>query len=112
MPSEPTNQSGAENNLLVAIAGLTIAAGATAVLAAYIAGFVLDTMGNANSMALLLGADRIASDSADLERQLNAAQSALKAVKDLGIALGVGCLGLGVGVVVRYIRRAGRETAS
>ena len=105
MANERANQSGGENNLLVAICGLTIAAGLTAVASAYIAEYVISTMGDSNSMALLLGANKIASDSGDLERQLNTAQTALRTVRDLGMALGVGSLGVGAAVIMRLLRR-------
>jgi hypothetical protein len=105
MANERANQSGGENNLLVAICGLTIAAGLTAVASAYIAEYVISTMGDSNSMALLLGANKIASDSVDLERQLNTAQAALRTVRDLGMALGVGSLGVGAAVIMRLLRR-------
>jgi hypothetical protein len=112
MANERPNQSGGENNLLVAICGLTIAAGLTAVASAYIAEYVISTMGDSNSMALLLGANKIASDSVDLERQLNTAQAALRTVRDLGMALGVGSLGVGAAVIMRVLRRRSGQKAA
>jgi hypothetical protein len=112
MANERANQSGGENNLLVAICGLTIAAGLTAVASAYIAEYVISTMGDSNSMALLLGANKIASDSVDLERQLNTAQTALRTVRDLGMALGVGSLGVGAAVIMRLLRRRTGQKAA
>jgi len=112
MANERANQSGDENNLLVAICGLTIAAGVTAVASAYIADYVVSTMGDSNSMALLLGANKIASDSVDLERQLNTAQAALRTVRDLGMALGVGSVGVGAAVIMRVLRRRTGQKAA
>lgn len=112
MANDRPNPSEGENNLLIAICGLTVAAGVTAIASAYIAEFVVSTMGDSNSMALLLGANNIASDSADLERQLNTARTALRTVRDLGMALGVGSVGVGAAVVVRLLRRrAGQKAA-
>jgi hypothetical protein len=45
------------------------------------------------------------SDSADLERNMSTATMALKSVRDLGWALAVGCLGVGVAVFLRSRRQ-------
>jgi hypothetical protein len=111
MANDRANPSGVESNLLIAICGLTVAAGVTAIASAYIADYVVSTMGDSNSMALLLGANKIASDSADLERQLNTAQAALRTVRDLGMALGVGSVGVGAAVVARVLRRRSGQKA-
>ena len=47
----------------------------------------------------------IKSDSATVEQGLSAATLALKAVRDLGWALAVGCLGVGVAVFLRSRRQ-------
>lgn len=100
MRNAPPSAHG-ERNLLIAVSFLAITAGLTAFGAAWIAGYVLDKTGDSNAMALLIGANRVASDSADLERQLNSAQTALKAVKDLGWAMSIGCIGISFAVGVR-----------
>jgi hypothetical protein len=45
------------------------------------------------------------SDSADLERNMSTATLALKSVRDLGWALAVGCLGVGMAVFLRSRRQ-------
>jgi hypothetical protein len=45
------------------------------------------------------------SDSADLERNMSTATLALRSVRDLGWALAVGCLGVGVAVFLRSRRQ-------
>jgi hypothetical protein len=111
MPSERPSGHG-ERNLLIAVAFLAVTAGLTAFGAAWIAGFVLDKTGDSNAMALLIGANRVASDSADLERHLNSAQTALKSVRDLGWAMSIGCLGVAFAVGVRVFRRPDEQNAS
>ena len=49
---------------------------------------------------------RIKSDSVSVEQGLSAATLALKAVRDLGWALAVGCLGVGVAVFIRSRRQS------
>ena len=101
-----------ERNLLIAVAFLAVTAGLTATGAAWIAGFVLDKTGDSNAMALLIGANKVASDSADLERQLNSAQVALRTVRDLGWAMSVGCLGISFSVGVRVFGRPRNQNVS
>lgn len=111
MANERPNGTG-ERNLLIAVAFLAVTAGLTSFAAAYIAGFVLDKTGDSNAMALLIGANRVASDSADLERQLNSAQAALKSVQELGWAMTIGCLGIAFSVGIRVFRRPDNQNAS
>lgn len=47
----------------------------------------------------------IKSDSVSVEQGLSAATLALKAVRDLGWALAVGCVGVGVAVFIRSRRQ-------
>jgi hypothetical protein len=55
-------------------------------------------------MALLITDAGIKSDDANLERQLSSATLALKMVRDIGWALGVGTMAVGVSVFIRYRR--------
>jgi hypothetical protein len=83
-------------NLLLAVTLLTAFAGVSALSSAYIAGYVLDQ---------LQSTDALKSDSADLERNMSTATLALKSVRDLGWALAVGCLGVGMAVFLRSRRQ-------
>jgi hypothetical protein len=98
-------QSGAEGNLMFAVILLTAFAGLSALASAYIAGFVLDQLQNTEALALIVTDGGIKSDSKDLERNLSWATLALKSVRDLGWALAVGCLGVGVAVFLRSRRQ-------
>jgi hypothetical protein len=93
-------------NLLLAVTLLTIFAGVAALASAYIAGYVLDSLHSTEALALIIvDGQSLKSDSADLERNMSWATLALKAVRDLGWALAVGCLGVGVAVFLRSRRQ-------
>jgi hypothetical protein len=67
---------------------------------------VLDQLHNTEALALIVvDGSSIKSDSADLERNLSWATMALRSVRDLGWALAVGCLGVGVAVFLRSRRQ-------
>jgi hypothetical protein len=102
---KPKPQSGSAN-LLLAVSLLTAFAGITALASAFIAGFVLDQILNSpEAMVMIIVDGAIKSDSATLETNLSWATLGLKAVQDLGWALAVGCLGVGVAVFLRYRRQ-------
>ena len=89
-------------NLLLAVTLLTGFAGVSALSSAYIAGYVLDQLQSTDALVLLIvDGQGLKSDSADLERNMSTATLALKSVRDLGWALAVGCLGVGVAVFLR-----------
>lgn len=92
-------------NLLLAVCLLTAFAGLTAFASAYIAGYVLDQLQSTDALVMIVTDSGLKSDSKDLEQNMSAATLALKAVRDLGWALAVGCLGVGVAVFVRSRRQ-------
>ena len=75
-----------------------------ALAVAYISDLILSSFANSNTMALLITDAGTKSDDANLERQLTSATLGLKACRDLGWALAVGCLGVGVAVFLRFRR--------
>jgi hypothetical protein len=75
-----------------------------AVSVAYISDLILSSFANSSTMALLITDAGTKSDDAGLERQLTTATLGLKACRDLGWALAVGCLGVGVAVFLRFQR--------
>lgn len=93
------------DNLLVAVCLLTAFAGLTAFASAFVAGYVLDQLHNTEALALIVTDGGLKSDSKDLEQNISAATLALKSVRDLGWALAVGCLGVGVAVFIRFRRQ-------
>jgi hypothetical protein len=103
--NHPSAARGSESNLLIAVMGLVTAAALAAIMSAWIAGFVLDQLQSTEAMAMIITDGGIKSDSKDLERNLSSATLALQSCRDLGWALGVGCLGVGLAVVVRLRKK-------
>jgi hypothetical protein len=93
------------SNLLLAVCLLTAFAGLTAFSSAYIAGYVLDQLQSTDALVMIVTDAGLRSDSKDLEQNMSAATLALKSVRDLGWALAVGCLGVGVAVFIRSRRQ-------
>ena len=92
-------------NLLLAVCLLTAFAGVSAFASAYIAGYVLDQLQSTDALVMIVTDAGLKSDSKDLESNMSAATLALKSVRDLGWALAVGCLGVGVAVFIRSRRQ-------
>lgn len=105
MGKAKAKESAVEGNLLLAVCLLTAFAGLAALSSAYIAGYVLDQLQNTDALALIVTDGGLKSDSANLERNMSWATAALKSVRDLGWALAVGCLGVGVAVFLRSKRQ-------
>ena len=102
-PSQPRSGS---DNLLLAVALITAFAGVSAFSSAYIAGYVLDQLQSTDALVMIVtDGGKLRSDSADLERNMSTATIALKSVRDLGWALAVGCLGVGMAVFLRSRRQ-------
>jgi hypothetical protein len=99
--------SGSEANLLLAVLILTVVSGLTALSCAVTCSFVLDQLHSTEALALIVvDGSSIKSDSQSLERNLSWATLALRSVRDLGWALAVGCLGVGVAVFLRSRRQS------
>jgi hypothetical protein len=94
-----------DNNLLVAVGLLVVAALLSAAASAFICDFVLRSFQDTNAMVMLITDAGTKSDDKNLERNLSAATMALKTCRDLGWALSVGCLGVGVAVFLRLRRQ-------
>jgi hypothetical protein len=96
----PSVRSG-DRNLLIAIVGLVAFSAVAACATAYICGFVLDSFQDTNAMVMLITDAGTKSDDKNLEKNLSSATLALKACRDLGLALAVGCAGCGLAVGLR-----------
>jgi hypothetical protein len=103
--ANPPKQESGSANLLLAVTLLTAFAGVSALSSAYIAGYVLDQLQSTDALVMIVTDAGLKSDSADLERNISTATLALKSVRDLGWALAVGCLGVGVAVFLRSRRQ-------
>jgi hypothetical protein len=103
---KPSQHPSGSGNLLLAVTLLTGFAGVSALSSAYIAGYVLDQLQSTDALVMIVtDGGKMRSDSADLERNMSTATLALKSVRDLGWALAVGCLGVGVAVFLRSRRQ-------
>ena len=105
MPPAKESPSG-DKNLLLAVALLVVAALLSAAASAFICDFVLRSFQDSQAMVLLITDAGTKSDDKNLERNLSAATLALKTCRDLGWALSVGCLGVGVAVFLRLRRES------
>jgi hypothetical protein len=103
---KPQPKESGSGNLLLAVTLLTAFAGLAALASAYIAGFVLDTLQSRDALVMIVTDAGIKSDSVSVEQGLSSATMALKSVRDLGWALAVGCLGVGVAVFLRSRRQS------
>ena len=102
---KPQAKESGSGNLLMAVVLLTGFAGLSALSSAYIAGYVLDQLQSTDALVMIVTDAGLKSDSADLERNMSTATMALRSVRDLGWALAVGCLGVGVAVFLRSRRQ-------
>lgn len=102
---KPQPKESESGNLLLAVTLLTGFAGVAALASAFIAGYVLDTLQSRDALVMIVTDAGIKSDSVSVEQGLSSATMALKSVRDLGWALAVGCLGVGVAVFLRSLRQ-------
>jgi hypothetical protein len=84
---------------------LVLAAFVSAACSAFICDFVLRSFQDTNAMVMLITDAGTKSDDKNLERNLTSATLALKSCRDLGWALSIGCLGVGVAVFLRLRRQ-------
>jgi hypothetical protein len=103
--ANPPKQESGSANLLLAVTLLTGFAGLSALASAYISTVVLDLLQSRDALVMIVTDAGIKSDSVSVEQGLSSATLALKSVRDLGWALAVGCLGVGVAVFLRSRRQ-------
>jgi hypothetical protein len=100
----PANLSG-DNNLIWAVVGLLICSAITAFATYGICTYVTNSFADSNAMVMLITDAGIKSDDSRLEGNLTAATQGLIELARLGLALGIGCIGVGVAVLVRIYRK-------
>jgi hypothetical protein len=91
--------------MMWATVALLVCSAVGAFSVAYISSYILESFQNTTAMVMLITDAGTKSDDANLERQLSVATLGLKACRDLGWALAVGCLGVGVAVFLRFRRQ-------
>lgn len=89
----------------MAVASLVVVSAITAVACAWICGFVLSSFQDSNAMVMLITDAGTKSDDKNLEHNLSSATTALKMVRDIGWALGVGTVAVGIAVAIRIRRK-------
>jgi len=99
-----SDQPSADDNLVIVVCFLTAFAGLSAFASAYIAGVVLDTLQSRDALVMIVTDAGIKSDSLSVEAGLSSATTALLAVRDLGMALSIGCLGIGLALGIRQYK--------
>ena len=99
-----SDQPSADDNLVIVVCFLTLFAGWSAFSSAYIAGVVLDTLQSRDALVMIVTDAGIKSDSISVEQGLSSATTALLAVRDLGMALSIGCLGIGLALGIRQYK--------
>jgi hypothetical protein len=107
--AKPPERSASEGNLLLVVCLLVTFAGLASVTTAYTAGFVVDQLQSTDALVMLVTDGGLKSDSKDLEQNMSSATLALRSVRELGLAMAFGCLGvaLAVGIKVWRGRRQG-----
>jgi len=101
-PSEP---SASEGNLLLVVCLLVTFAGMASVTTAYTAGYVVDQLQSTDALVMLVtDGGKLRSDSESLEQNMSSATLALRSVRELGLAMSFGCLGVAVAVGIRVWR--------
>jgi hypothetical protein len=104
-PNQAKPSASEDKNLLWANMALITCSFVGSVGIYLLAEHVLTSFQNTQAMAMILGdAGRIVSDDKNLEQNLSSATMGLKACRDLGLALALGCFGCAVAVSVRLIR--------
>jgi len=91
--------------MMWATVALLICSAVGAFAVAYIADYILSSFQDTNAMVMLITDAGTKSDDKNLERQLTSATLGLKACRDLGWALAVGCFGVGIAVFLRFRRQ-------
>jgi len=102
--------SAGERNALLAVAGLVVIAGGTALACALICDFTLEAFRSSRAMVALLTADgSVVMDDKTTEANLARATASFRIVRDVAWALSVGCLGVGGATLARLGRKSALE---
>lgn len=102
---KPKPSPASDLNMLWAIGGLLFVALMASGFTTWACDYVLSSFQNSNTMALIITDAGLKSDDAKLEHQLSSATTALKALRDIGMAVLVGGTGVALAVVIKVKRR-------
>lgn len=101
---KPSVQNADQNNLFWAVATLLAVAILASGYTAWACDYVVSSFQNSNTMVLLITDAGLKSDDAKLERQLTTATQTLNFLHQIGLAVVVGSVGVGVTLVIRRVR--------
>ena len=108
MPKESPQKSG-DNNLLIAAGIILGIAALCAVYTATVVDGVLSAFASTEAMVMLITDSGIKSDDLKTERQLSEATLALRASRDIAVALGVASLMMGLALGWRVLGQKGNR---
>lgn len=103
--SKPSVQDADQNNLFWAVATLLGVAILASGYTAWACDYVVSSFQDSNTMVLLITDAGLKSDDAKLESQLTTATQTLKFLHQIGLAVVIGSVGVGITLVIRKVRR-------
>lgn len=107
MERKSTDEAGADP-VLVCLAGLVLLCLVGSLSVYWAAGQVLTAAADHNAYVMIIGpGDKMVSDNAELEAQVNDARSALAGARQLALALALATAAIGTALMVRVATRVG-----
>ena len=103
--SQPSVPDADQNNLFWAIAVLLGVAILASGYTAWACNYVVSAFQDSNTMVLLITDAGLKSDDAKLERQLTQATQTLNFLHQIGLAVVIGSIGVGITLFIRKLRR-------
>jgi len=100
----PSPAPNADKNLFWAMIGLLTVAALSACFTAWACDYVVKSFQNSNTMALIITDAGIKSDDKNLEKQLSTATLTLISLRDIGLAVCIGAMGVATALIVRNLR--------
>jgi hypothetical protein len=91
-------------NLVLAVIGCAIVSAMCAITVFVTCDFILDSFRNTDAMVMLITDSGLRSDDKTLERNLSSATSALRACRDVALAMGMGSGMVGLAMAFRIAR--------
>lgn len=102
--NQPSVQNADQSNLFWAVATLLVVAILASGYTAWACDYVVSSFRDSNTMVLLITDAGLKSDDAKLERQLTTATQTLNFLHQIGLAVVIGSVGVGITLVIRKVR--------
>lgn len=87
-----------------ALIGLLTVAALSACFTAWACDYVVKSFQDSNTMALIITDAGLKSDDKNLERNLSTATTTLVTLRDIGLSVCIGALGVGLALAIRNLR--------